>query len=50
MNAGLLAVKILAVSDPDLLAKMKNYLKEQKEAVEAKDAKLQESGWKNYTK
>ncbi|MBQ4303484.1 MAG: AIR carboxylase family protein, partial [Lachnospiraceae bacterium] len=50
MNAGLLAVKILAVSDPDLLAKMKNYLKEQKEAVEAKDAKLQETGWKNYTK
>ena len=50
MNAGLLAVKILAVSDPDLLAKMKNYLKEQKKAVEAKDAKLQESGWKNYTK
>jgi 5-(carboxyamino)imidazole ribonucleotide mutase len=50
MNAGLLAVKILAVSDPDLLAKMKNYLKEQKEAVEAKDAKLQETGWQNYTK
>jgi 5-(carboxyamino)imidazole ribonucleotide mutase len=45
MNAGLLAVKILAVSDPDLLAKMKNYLKAQKEAVEAKDAKLQETGW-----
>jgi len=50
MNAGLLAVKILAVSDPDLLEKMKNYLKEQKEAVEAKDAKLQESGWQNYSK
>jgi 5-(carboxyamino)imidazole ribonucleotide mutase len=50
MNAGLLAVKILAVSDPDLLAKMKNYLKEQKEAVEAKDAKLQETGWQNYSK
>ena len=50
MNAGLLAVKILAVSDPDLLAKMKNYLKEQKEAVEAKDAKLQEPAWQNYSK
>ena len=50
MNAGLLAVKILAVSDPELLAKMKNYLKEQKEAVEAKDAKLQETGWQNYSK
>ena len=50
MNAGLLAVKILAVSDPDLLEKMKNYLKEQKEAVEAKDAKLQETGWQNYSK
>jgi hypothetical protein len=29
---------------------MKNYLKEQKEAVEAKDAKLQETGWQNYSK
>ena len=50
MNAGLLAVKILAVSDPALLSRMKDYLKEQKEAVEAKDAKLQETGWQNYSK
>jgi 5-(carboxyamino)imidazole ribonucleotide mutase len=49
-NAALLAAEILAVSDPELLAKMKDFLKEQKEAVEAKDAKLQESGWKNYGK
>ncbi len=50
MNAGLLAVKILAVSDPALLSRMKDYLKDQKEAVEAKDAKLQETGWQNYSK
>ncbi len=49
-NAGLLAVKILAVSDPALLQKMKDYLKSLKEEVEAKDAKLQETGYRNYTK
>ena len=48
MNAGLLAVKILAVSDPKLLAELKEYNKEMKEAVEDKDRRLQEVGYKEY--
>ena len=49
-NAGLLAAKILATSDAALLQKLKDYAKELKEQVQAKDAKLQEVGYKNYTK
>ena len=49
-NAGILAAKILATSDPELLAKLKAYTQEMKEEVEAKDAKLKEVGYKNYTK
>lgn len=49
-NAGLLAAKILATSDAALLQKIKDYAKELKEQVQAKDAKLQEVGYKNYTK
>ena len=47
-NAGLLAAKILATSDADLLAKLKDYSNSLKEAVQKKDAKLQEVGYKNY--
>ena len=47
-NAALLAAKILAVSDGALLAKVKDYAREQKEAVEAKDRRLQETGYKDY--
>ncbi len=47
-NAGLLAAKILAVSDPELLARLKEYAKEQKKQVEEKDARLKETGWKEY--
>ena len=47
-NAGLLAAKILATSDPELLQKLKDYSKTLKEQVEAKDAKLQEIGYKAY--
>ena len=47
-NAGLLAAKILATSDADLLAKLKEYSNSLKEAVQKKDAKLQEVGYKNY--
>ena len=36
-NAGLLAAKILATSDPELLARLKAYSQELKEQVEAKD-------------
>ena len=49
-NAGLLAAKILATSDKELLAKLKEYSTNLKEQVQAKDAKLQETGYKNYTK
>ena len=50
MNAAILAAKILATSDPELLAKLKAYTQEMKEQVEAKDAKLQETGYRNYSK
>ena len=49
-NAGILAAKILATSDPELLEKLKAYTQEMKEQVEAKDAKLQETGYRNYSK
>ena len=47
-NAALLAAKILATSDKDLLDKLKKYTSDMKEQVEAKDARLQEVGHKNY--
>lgn len=47
-NAGLLAAKILATSDSELLDKLKAYSATLKEQVEAKDAKLQEIGYKKY--
>ena len=47
-NAGILAAKILATSDADLLARLKEYSKNLKEQVEAKDARLKEVGYKNY--
>ena len=49
-NAAILACKILAVSDSELLAKLKAYSENMKQAVMAKDAKLQETGYKNYSK
>ena len=47
-NAGLLAAKILATSDEELLGRLKDYSRKLKEQVEAKDAHLQEVGYKNY--
>ena len=47
-NAGLLAAKILATSDPELLKKLKEYSLSMKESVVKKDAKLQEVGYENY--
>jgi 5-(carboxyamino)imidazole ribonucleotide mutase len=47
-NAGILAAKILATSDPELLQRLKDYSVEMKEQVVAKDAKLKEVGYKNY--
>ena len=49
-NAGILAAKILAVSDPALLERLKEYSKSLKESVQEKDAKLQEVGYKTYLK
>ena len=47
-NAGILAAKILATSDETLLQKLKAYTKELKTSVQEKDARLQETGYKNY--
>ena len=47
-NAGILAAKILATSDADLLQRLKDYKEELKDQVVAKDARLQEVGYKNY--
>lgn len=47
-NAGLLAAKILAASDAELLQKLKDYSAKLKDQVVAKDAKLQEIGYKAY--
>ena len=49
-NAGILAAKILAVSDPELLAKVKDYAAELKEQVQKKDARLQKVGYKEYSR
>lgn len=49
-NAGLLAAKILATSNSEILEKLKAYSISLKEAVQAKDAKLQEVGHANYNK
>ena len=49
-NAAILAAKILATSDDALLSRLKANTQEMKEEVEAKDAKLKEVGYKNYTK
>ena len=47
-NAGLLAAKILATSDSELLQRLKDYTVSMKEAVQKKDARLQEVGYKAY--
>lgn len=49
-NAGLLAAKILAASDEQLLERLEKYSVSMKESVQKKDAKLQEVGYKNYGK
>ena len=47
-NAGILAARILATSDAALLQRLKDYAQSLKESVQKKDAKLQETGYKNY--
>lgn len=50
LNAGLLAAKILATSDNELLEKLKKYSEGMKDAVVAKAEKLEKVGHKNYNK
>ena len=49
-NAGLLAARILATSDEELLERLKKYSRGLKESVQEKDARLQETGYRNYGK
>lgn len=49
-NAGILAAKILAVSDDALLEKLAAYSENMCESVKAKDANLKKVGYKNYGK
>lgn len=48
LNAGLLAAKILSVSDSGLLERLKAYSESLKEQVEKKAERLAEVGYKNY--
>lgn len=50
MNAAILAAKILATSDEELLGRLKEYSKEMKETVQAKAARLEEIGYEEYLK
>ena len=47
-NAGILAAKILAVSDAELLAKLKEYSESLKNDVVKKAVKLEQVGYKEY--
>ena len=49
-NAGLLAAKILAVADPDLLERLKAYSQKLKNQVVKKAEKLDQIGYKEYLK
>ena len=49
-NAALLAAKILATNDEELLCKLKDYARNLKQQVQAKDARLQETGYQKYGK
>ena len=48
IDAAIMAAKILAVSDAELLEKLKAYTVEMKEAVQAKAARLDEVGYEAY--
>ena len=48
MNAAILAAKILAVSDDEILGKLKAYSEEMKDTVQAKADKLKEVGYEAY--
>lgn len=48
LNAGLLAAKILATSDPELLERIKTYSAGLKDSVSEKAAKLEKEGYQAY--
>ena len=48
LNAGILAAKILATSDPKLLEKLEAYSEEMKQSVVEKAEKLDKVGYKDY--
>lgn len=47
-NAGILAAKILAASDPELLSRLKAYSEKMKNEVGGKAEKLDKTGYKEY--
>ena len=47
-NAGILAAKILATSDTEILDRLKDFSEEMKESVVTKAERLDEVGYKNY--
>ncbi|MCR4694428.1 MAG: 5-(carboxyamino)imidazole ribonucleotide mutase [Pseudobutyrivibrio sp.] len=47
-NAGILAIKMLAMTDDSLAGSLHNFLEEQKDSVAAKDAKLNTEGYKAF--
>jgi 5-(carboxyamino)imidazole ribonucleotide mutase len=47
-NAGLEAVRILALNDPELAEQYEKYIAELRDGVLAKDAELSEIGWRAY--
>lgn len=49
-NAGILAAKILATSEPEILEKLKAYKEELKASVVVKKEKLEKVGYKEYMK
>lgn len=49
-NAGILAAKMLAVSDASLLGKLKDYSKNMASDVAKKDEKLAETGYREFLK
>ena len=50
LNAAILAAKMLAMSDPELLEKLKAYSAEMKETVQAKADRLAKVGYEEYLK
>jgi len=50
VNAAVLAARMLAISDAGIREKLKEYVKETKESVQTKAAKLDEVGYKEYLK